>query len=159
MQTEIWKSIEGYKEYSVSNLGRIKSFKCKKEIIIKIGISSNGYQIVRLSENNKIKTRTVHQLVSVAFLDHSPCGMKLVIDHIDDNKLNNKVENLQIVTARYNACKTQGNYSSKYKGVYWCANANKWRAVIQINYKKKHLGLFETETEASNAYQLKLKEL
>jgi hypothetical protein len=79
--------------------------------------------------------------------------MKLVIDHINDDKLDNRVENLQIVTTRFNAYKTQGKYSSQYKGVSWDKKANKWTAKISINKKNYHLGLFNCELLAYHAYE------
>jgi hypothetical protein len=85
--------------------------------------------------------------------------MELVIDHINDIKTDNRVENLQIVSHRFNVCKTQGRYSSKYKGVCWCKTKNRWLAKIKINGKNLHLGYMTNEEEASQAYQNKLKEI
>lgn len=62
-------------------------------------------------------------------------------------------ENLQIVTQRYNSHKTQGKYSSKYKGVTWHSPRSKWRAAIYTDGKLRHLGYFESEIDASNKYQ------
>ena len=169
---EIWKPVKDYEGiYEVSNLGRVKSltrwveykncvprFKLGK--LFKTNINSWGYLFVRLSKNGKSKTLRIHQLVAVAFLNHKPDGThKLVVDHINDDKLDNRVENLQIVTQRENSHKTQGNYSSKYKGVHWSTRDNKWLSQIQINGKLKYLGLFKCELAASVAYQNKLKTL
>ena len=63
---------------------------------------------------------------------------------------------MQIVTNRFNTCKTQGNYSSKYKGVYWGKNNKKWVSQIYVNGKKEHLGIFLNEQEASQAYKNRL---
>lgn len=167
MQEE-FRDVPGYEGlYQVSNLGSVKSlsrikiagkiFYKTKEIILKQATNTNKRLTVNLAKQNKIKTKLVHQLVAMAFLGHKPCGLKLVVDHIDDNYLNNRVENLQIVTQRFNVCKTQGNYSSKYKGVYWYKPRNKWKASITINNKKIYLGLFDNEEYARDAYQNKLK--
>ena len=149
MENEIWKDVIGYEGlYQISSLGNIKSFKRKKEIMLKPSIGDRGYYVVTLSNKRKI-----HQLVAEAFLNHKSHGMTLVVDHINDNKLDNRVENLQILTQRKNAFKTQGNYSSKYKGVSWFKTRNKWRSGISINGKYKHLGLFNCELSALLAYQ------
>lgn len=152
---EIWKDVElkGYEgSYQVSNLERIKSFKWGKERILK-ATRTRGYLTVHLSSKSKRKNMMVHQLVAIAFLNHKPCGYKLVVDHVNDVGTDNIVENLQVVTQRFNARKTQGNYSSQYKGVYWCKRGKKWKVAIRINGKKKHLGYFTDEEEASKAYQ------
>jgi hypothetical protein len=162
---EIWKDIPDYEGlYQVSNLGRVKSL--PKEWIThngsihkrngkvkKIFENNRGYVMIGLWQNSKRKNYFVHQLVAMAFLGHKRCGMKLVIDHINDNKTDNRLENLQIVTTRFNSKKTQGNYSSKYKGVHRHSSDKFWVAAIQINGKTKHIGSFECELKAHQAYQ------
>jgi len=163
MENEIWKDIPGYEGlYQVSNLGNVKSLgndRTRKEKILKPSVCKYGYYHVGLYKNGKVKSTVVHQFIAMAFLNHNPCGHKLVIDHRNDNPLDNRVENLQIVTQRFNANKTQGKYTSKYKGVSWHKKANKWISNILINKKQIHLGYFNTEEEASLAYQTKLKEI
>ena len=157
---EVFKDVKGYKgKYEVSNLGRVKSLKFNKEKILKAGVNANGYLQVNLFKDGKCKARKVHQLVAVAFLGHKPCGMKLVVNHIDIDKLNNNVSNLEIVTARENGNKKHLKSSSKYTGVCWDKRDKKWMAYIRINGKLKNLGYFTDELEASNAYQLKLSEI
>ena len=95
----------------------------------------------------------------MAFLGHERCGMKLVIDHINDIKSDNNVDNLQIVSNRFNVRKTQGDASSNYKGVYWSKTSKKWVAQIKINGRQINLGHFINEIDAHNMYQLKLKQL
>jgi hypothetical protein len=166
---EIWKDVPDYEGlYQVSNLGRVKSLpkewvvgehnstRRHNGIILRLR-THKGYNYVDLHKQGGRKSKGVHQLVAMAFLGHNPCGLKLVIDHIDDNPLNNKVDNLQIVTHRFNVCKTQGRYSSKYKGVYWYKN--RWVSRIVIKGKPKHLGRFKCEHAAHHAYQKALKEL
>ncbi len=167
---EVWKSIPDYEGiYEVSSLGRVKSlsrtilrkgkypFK-SKEKILKQRIDKYGY--CRLNLSNSIqKTVHVHKIVAMTFLNHKPCGLDLVIDHKNDIKTDNRVENLQIVTQRENAFKTQGNYSSKYKGVGFDNSRNKWYSRIYVDGKTKHLGRFESEYYAHLAYQQALKEI
>ena len=157
---EIWRDIPDYEGlYQVSNLGRVRSFKYGKVRILKSSPDKQGYHILRLCKNSICKSIIVHQLVAVCFLNHKICGHKLVVDHINDNKNDNTVENLQIVTQRYNVYKTQGNYSSKYKGVSFCNTFKKWAAMISINGKRKHLGRYQNEYDAHLAYQNALKNL
>ena len=167
---EVWKSVKGYEDYQVSNLGRVKSLsrvviysngvsRTYNDEILKGSINKHGYMKVRLYKDKKGKTRNVHQLVAVAFLNHTPNGMKLVVDHIDNNSLNNNTTNLQIITQRTNMSKDKKGCSSKYTGVIWDKSRGKWQAKIEVNYKTKHLGRFTNEIEAHNAYQLALMNL
>ena len=159
---EEWREVPGYEDlYEVSSLGRVKSLSNngdKKEKIRVLRLDIHGYLSINLS-NKKIKRYKVHQLVAMAFLGHKPNGCKLVIDHINDIKTDNRLENLQIVTIRYNSYKTQDKYASKYKGVSFNKNKKRWVARIQIDGKSKYLGMHKTEELASEAYQNKLKEL
>jgi len=170
---EIFKDIPGYEgSYQVSNLGRVKSLarfrfnkdpnkaKAKiKEKIISSNINKFGYYVIRLLKDGERKSFNLHQLVAMAFLDHKPCGHKLVVDHINDNRLDNKVENLRIITNRENSYKTQGSYSSKYKGVYFRKDTCKWSSSIRIDNKIIRLGCFKNEYDAHLAYQKKLAEI
>ena len=101
---EIWKDIKGYEGlYQVSNLGRIKSLannKNKKEKIRKTRIDRNGYEVLCLCKDCKTKTFLVHQLVGKAFVKN-PHNYK-EINHKDENKLNNYVENLEWCDRKYN---------------------------------------------------------
>ena len=161
METEIWKDIKDYEGlYQVSNLGRVKSLKFGKERILKGNKNFNGYSLVALYKDGKTKTITVHQLVAMAFLSHKPCGYKLVVDHINTVKTDNRLQNLQLITHRENLSKDKrwsSKYTSKYTGVFWYKRSQKWRAEIRINGKIKYLGSFKSELEASEAYQSKLE--
>lgn len=160
--SEIWRDIPNYEGlYQVSDLGRVKSLNYRNtgiEGIMKPKVSSSNYYDVNLYKYGKSKTHQVHQLVAIAFLGHTPCGLKLVVDHINDNQLDNRVENLQIVTQRFNANKTQGRYSSQYKGVTWDKTNNKWKSRIEINRNPIFLGYFIDEYQAHLVYQKALLE-
>ena len=160
IMNEIWKEVKGYEGiYEVSNIGRVKSLKFNKEKILKAGLNSNGYLTVSLCKYGSQKTRKVHKLVAEAFLYHTPCGFELVVNHIDINKTNNKVDNLELVTSRENSNRKHIESTSKYVGVSWKKQNNKWRSQIEINGKKKHLGYFTDEFEAHLAYQTELKKI
>lgn len=150
---EIWKDILGYEgHYQISNYGRVKSFKWNKERILLGGYDKDGYNNVNLSLYNKTKTYTIHRLVAQAFLGLDIKDSEIEIDHIDDNKINNKLENLQLVTGRENVSKINRTSSSKYVGVSFNKRLNKWRSDIWINGKNEFLGLFDIEEEAHQAY-------
>ncbi len=171
MENEIWKDIPEYEGlYQVSNLGNIKSLEkiiyrkrngnyINKELIMSPPLSNKGYPIVTLTKNKKTKTFKVHSIMAIAFLNYKNGIKNMVIDHIDNNKLNNNICNLQIITFRENVSKDRKNKSSKYTGVNWHKRTNKWQSEITINYKKIYLGIFNNEIDAHNAYQDKLKSI
>jgi len=90
---EIWKNIIGFEGYKVSNFGNVKSFKNKKEKILKSRVGKNGYEYVVLMCKNKPKTKTIHRLVAVAFLKNN--NFKKCVNHKDSCRTNNIVENLE----------------------------------------------------------------
>ena len=92
-----------------------------------------------------------HRLI---FLWHHGYFPKL-IDHIDQNSLNNKIENLREATKSQNSQNQNKKKSntSGYKGVYWRKDVKKWSSQISVNYKCKNLGVFMTKEEAYEAYQ------
>jgi len=164
---EVFKDITGYEGlYQVSNLGRVKSldktiphlsgFRTVKGRILKPGTDGHGYYNVTLRKNKKQKTPKVHKLVAIAFHSHKPNGNKLVVDHINEIKTDNRAENLRIVTHRFN-CSRKKVGTSKYIGVCFYNKYKKWRAQIKINGKQKHLGYFICELEAHQVYQNALK--
>ena len=153
---EIWKNLEfTNNEYLIYSYGRVKSLKYNKEKILKIFHNAKGYEIIDLRYNNKRKSISIHQLVAIAFLNHKPNGMNLIVDHIDGNIKNNNVNNLQIISNGENVRKQKKRKlsTSNYVGVSFCKLTNKWRSQIQINKQKKHLGLYESQLEAFNAYE------
>jgi hypothetical protein len=163
---EIFKDIKGYEGmYQVSNTGKVKSLqrfdalnRIVKERILKHTFF-RGYPAVALyDENGKRKNITIHKLMAIAFLNHKPCGYKIVIDHIDHNRANNHLSNLRLISQRKNTDKRHLRSSSKYIGVDWCKSAKKWRARILINNESKCLGLFANEFEAYQSYIEALKE-
>lgn len=156
MEQEIFKEIPGYDDYQISSLGRVKSFKYGKERILKPGIDGAGYYYVNLYKNKKRESKKVHILVTITFMDHIPNGYEIVIDHINENRLDNRVENLQLITHRKNVVKSHlsnDNLSSQFTGVCWNKRDKKWQAQIQINKKLITFGYFDDELYASMIYQ------
>jgi len=158
LEIEVWKDVPEFENYKVSNLGNVKSLKNGKEKILKQTINGVGYYLIGLYSNGKRTHIAVNQLVAMVFLNHKPCGHKIVVDHIDTNKLNNKLCNLQLITHRENLSKDKKG-TSKYTGVFLPKGQKKWRSEIRINGKKKHLGCFVSEKEASEAYKNALKKI
>ena len=101
---EIWKDIDGYEGlYQVSNLGNVKSLnynRTGKERILKPGTNGSGYLHVILCKNGKIRLFKVHRLVAKAFLENP--DHKSDVNHKDENKTNNCVENLEWMTRQEN---------------------------------------------------------
>jgi hypothetical protein len=164
-KTEQWKDVIGYEGlYQVSDLGRVKSFKKSQNKILKQS-KSGDYLLVGIRKLNKSKTKTIiktiyiHQLVAMAFLNHKPCGMKRVVDHIDENKTNNCLYNIRIISHRLNTSRSIKNVTSIYTGVHFNKKRNKWISQIRINGKIVCLGGFKYEIDAHLAYQEKLKTL
>ena len=148
---EIFKDVKGYEGlYQVSNLGNVKGL--KRNSILKSNTDFHGYVRIKLCKEGKTKTKKIHKLVAIAFLNHTPNGQVLVVDHIDNNKLNNKLENLQVTTSRHNSSKDRKNKTSKYTGVSWSKKMSKWKTSITTNKKQTHLGYFENELDASIVY-------
>lgn len=157
---EEWKDIPGYEGfYEISNHGRVKSLFFGKEKILKPQINIHGYYGVVLCKELKKKRFDIHVLVSMAFLNHKPAGYKLVVDHINEIKIDNRVCNLRLISNRENCRRNRDNYKSKLRGATFDISCNKWIARILIDGKRYFLGRYTTDIEAHLAYQNKLKEL
>lgn len=155
---EIFKDIKGYEGvYQISNLGRVRRINKKGFNYLNGKIDYHGYRRVKLSVNGSYEDYKVHQLMAINFLNHKPCGMNRVVDHIDNNKLNNNISNLQIVSVRENNSKGKKS-TSKYTGVNWDKSSEKWKAQISINKVKTSLGYFDCEKKAHEAYLKALKD-
>lgn len=110
---------------------------------VKIGdvvgsINSRGYLQVRI--NNRL--RTVHRIV---FLWHYGTMPKDQIDHINQTKTDNRIENLRDVTNTVNSMNSSlsSRNRSGFNGVHWNARLKKWNAAITVNYKRISLGWFD----------------
>lgn len=159
---EIWEDIVGYEGiYQISSLGRVKSVPrvvnhnysgilTIKEKIRKPYINKgNGYKYITLSKNGKVSVITIHCLVALAFLDYKLGNRKIVVDHINNIKTDNRLENLQIITNRENSSK-----DSKNKTGYTCVyeSLNKFRVRMIIDKQIVNLGSFNTKEEAYQVY-------
>lgn len=169
---EVFKPVKGYEGlYSVSSFGYVKSLERKqihprghsyllKERILKSFVNGVGYLSLRLFKDGKGETFVIHRLMACSFFGHKyDKSNKIVVDHIDNNKLNNKLSNLQLITFRENNSKDRKNKSSKYTGVSRNGRSKKWRADITINGERIILGFFDEEIQAKIAYDNKVKSL
>lgn len=114
-------------------------------------IRTGGYRSIQINGERHL----AHRLI---FLYHHRCTPK-EIDHIDGNPSNNNIANLRESTRQENQ-RNQGktkfyngkSTSSRFKGVSWHKQLEKYAAYIMIGGKQKHLGLFDTEIEAARVY-------
>ena len=98
-EVETFVKIEGFEKYEVSNLGKVRNIKSGR--VLKTSLNNNGYLRLFLCENNKRKHLYLHRIIATAFIDNpdgNPC-----VNHIDENKLNNDLSNLEWCTERENA--------------------------------------------------------
>jgi hypothetical protein len=156
---ETFIDVQGYEGlYTVSNTGKVYSVKNK--IILKPDIDKDGYEVVRIY-HRELKTKRafkVHRLVLFNF--YPTLDKSLQVNHIDSDKRNNSLSNLEGVNTRENSTHRglKKNRASKYVGVSWHKGLGKWRAIISINRKPKSLGCYDCETDAYSAYLKALKE-
>ena len=157
---EEWKAITGYEGlYEISNFGRVKSLnrldsmgRVVEETIKTQHIGTTGYPAITLNKDGKKKTKVVHQLVAESFLGHIPDSYNGVINHIDNIKTNNRLDNLEVVSSRYNT-----QYSKSTEGVY--ERRNKFEVYIRIDGKKTYLGSYTSKEEALKVRNKKLQEV
>lgn len=148
---EEWKDIKEYEgKYQISNLGNVKALdykRTKKEKILKPRINSTGYMVVNLYKNAKFKTFKIHRLIAQAFIinpENKPC-----INHIDGNKLNNSIDNLEWCTYRENTIHAIKNgLASSPKPRYGLDNY-KAKSVKQYSLDGKFIKHWDCIREAS----------
>lgn len=136
--TEQWKPVVGYENtHLVSNLGRVYSKLSEK--ILSPYISNKGYCMVMLNHGGKDRHgKTVHRLVAEAFLDN-PNNYNIV-NHKDENKLNNVAENLEWCTSFYN---------NKYSGIYEKARLINKKTVYQYDKNFNLITTYSSTREAA----------
>lgn len=158
---EIWKDIEGYNnKYQISNYGRVKSLYNnhleKREVILKPRKSNNGYLYINLYKNSKCKTKRIHRLVAEAFLYNK--NKLEQVNHIDGNKLNNNVNNLEWISASDN-CKHAyinslsdpiSNLPKDLKG----KNNPKSKKIVQLDINNNLIKEWETIKEAKETLKI-----
>lgn len=141
---EIWKDIPNYEGiYQISNLGRLKSLRAfcsftkkyfHKEKIVKGKLDKAGYVMVGLCKEGKTKYCRIHRLVAQAFIPN--INNYPMVNHKDENKSNNNVNNLEWCTCLYN--NTYGN-----------KNKNISNPIIQYDLKGNYINDYKSISEAS----------
>ena len=139
-EIEIWKEINGYKGlYEISNLGRVKSLSCnttKKEKVLK-NRTGKDYYDVALYKNKQPKPKLVHRLMAIEFLpnpENKPC-----INHIDGNKRNNTLDNLEWCTHSENMIHS---FRTGLQKPQWAGKLGKENKMYKIVEQYTNEGIF-----------------
>lgn len=156
---EEWKDITGYENYyQISDLGNVRSL--DRDVVCNKGVANlkgarlkpvkdrQGYLKIGLSKNDKKSSFLVSRLVAIHFIPN-PNNLPEV-NHLYE-KSDNRKTSLEWTSSIENQCyrvKEKSKYSSKYPGVSWNKEKNKWVSRIYFNSKAIHLGYFESENEA-----------
>ena len=146
---EVFIPVLDYPNYSISNVGNVKNIKTGR---ILNPILRNGYLEVSLCREGYIKIMKIHRLISIHFIPNP--DNKLFVDHINSNRLDNRVSNLRWATKSENNVNRvkKANTKSRYIGVTLNNKGDKWKAIIKKDYKNYYLGYFDDEKEAAQAY-------
>lgn len=140
---EQWKPVEGFENYEVSSLGRVKSLgnnKSRKEKILKPSDNGGGYLLVQLCKNGKHKHFLIHRLVATAFIPN-PEGLPEV-NHKDEVKYNNVVDNIEWCSRCYNA-----NYGTRTKRTSKPVEASRFS-----DFRTIELSFASTQEAGRNGY-------
>jgi hypothetical protein len=157
MSEEIYKIINGYENYEVSDLGNVRNVTTNK--ILKGSSNSGGYLLVGLYVNGTKKTKPIHSLVAMAFLDN--VEYKPLVDHINNHKQDNRLVNLRYANSSENGqnSKLSSRNTSGFKGVSFYKPTNKWLATIRIDGILINLGYYKTKEEARDVRVQKANEV
>ena len=168
---EIFRDVKDYEGlYEVSNLGNVKSLSrfrkgkngstvTVKEKILKQSFDGAGYLAVVLCENGNRANKRVHKLVAVAFLNHAKTDYEIVVDHVDNDKLNNNLNNLQLISVRENSSKDRRRKYSKFIGISYNKSLDSWKGEIQVKGNRRFTKTVKSEEEAYKLYKVMLNEL
>ena len=150
---ENWKCIKGFEGiYQISNLGRVRRWRKKQKFwfVLKPLNHSAGYKRVKLRNKGNDRDAYIHILVIEAF---KPNETGEVVNHIDGNRENNALENLEYVSQRENI--SHGKIVKKFTGTR--KRGSKYSSRIFIDGKRVFLGSFNCQTSAHFAYLKALK--
>jgi len=111
-------------------------------------VDRQGYKVVRLTYQGKHRSYRVHRICYA--LTHG--DTEQVVDHINGDRQDNRAANLRAVEFRVNVANQKPYKRKGLKGAYWDKAKGRWLAQISQNYRKVHLGRFNTEREAHEAY-------
>lgn len=139
---EVWKEVKDYEgAYKISNLGNVLSCKYVVPRLLTPD-KSTGYYRVCLSKKGFKKQTLIHRLIADHFILNP--NNKTQVNHIDENKLNNSISNLEWVTHRENIEHSLTKKGiSKIKGVNWINRSQSYQCSIYLNRKKHYLGTYK----------------
>jgi len=105
-----------------------------------------GYKQIQLCNEGKYKMFKIHRIIGMVYKGLDINDSSKCIDHIDRNRGNNHVDNLRLVSHQ------QNHFNTNSKGYCYYKRYNNWRTQIKLNGKTIHIGYFDTEQEAKDAY-------
>ena len=146
---EIWKNIKGYPDYAISSFGNIKNIKFDKKL--NPHITDQGYCIVNIYCNKKDKHFKVHRLVAETFIDNP--DKKRTVNHIDGNKLNNSVSNLEWATHSENHKHSYDKLNRKAASL-GKKGKNAFRSLIVYQYDLNGVLIKSYDSQRSAAQEL-----
>ena len=153
---EIYKDIEGFPHYEVSNLGNVRHKK-RKQVLKPRQENTKGeyirYNVYVADETGKQKNQKVHRLVAKAFIPN-PDNLP-EIDHIDRNPANNRVDNLRWTSRAENMINVslRSDNKSGHRGIWFESRKQKWKITYEFEKKKYHGGYYSTLEEAVANYK------
>lgn len=142
MKKEKFILVKEFENYLISENGQVVNNLTKN--VLKPNINTSGYYFVNLYKDKKPYCKMIHKLVFESF-NILKSDRKFVIDHIDNNKLNNKLQNLQLISNRENSTKDKKSKSNHFN-IY--KNNNSWLVRLRINGVKKSIGTFKNINDA-----------
>lgn len=134
---EAWASIDLFKNYEVSTLGRVRNVNSGK--ILKPQLKTNGYFAVILCENGKVYNKCIHRLIGQTFIEKDNENYD-VVDHINRDKTDNTIDNLRWVDNSINAINSKKRTvnTTGNTGVYFDKSHNRWRSSWCDENGKQH---------------------
>ena len=143
---EEWKNIDGYADYQISSLGRVKSLKYGKERFLKERPDGCGYFQVILCKNGIEYSYKVHKLVALHFIPNDDATNKFLVDHIDRCVTNNSVNNLRWVNRSENRLNSKQSTLPMY-GIT-VTKFGKYKVQMNVSRVMTYLGVCSTLEEA-----------
>lgn len=157
MQGEIWKDVAGYEGiYQVSNMGRVKrlekrtrtrnGYRTLKEIIVKPIVQHTGYAHIGLWGNGILKQVRLHRLIAEAFCHNPDPEKKVQVNHLNEDKLDNRACNLEWVTAKEN---TLHGTCLVRRGKAISATKKAKRSIFCFSLSGQFIAVFHSSADAS----------
>ena len=150
---EEWKDVVGYEGlYTVSNTGQIRG----PRKLLRPGADGGGYLAVNLCKNGTQTLTKDHRIVACAFIPNPE--QKREVDHINRDRTDNRVENLQWSTKRENMLNTYRHDRKQY-GIYWVKLRGIYEVKFRVNSKMRHYGWHDTLEKATQVRDAAICEL